>query len=424
MSSGDRKPDSESMNENTQSATPGVRLNQNLLLCLGAGGLGLATIVIIVVAATKQSPTAAESLMLGVLISVFSVLAAVVVSHIYYKLGSQSASQEAKRSYDETIRTFARKAAEKVFNLSNEFDRLAESLRTAIDEGDEEESNKLTLLVLREKILSAIHILETLKSMNDTSLSDWRGIIGEDIQLQRQRQLQISEELEEQRELLGELESRVTGERREQIEQRLQQVERRVHENIAALPFLFRPPHLKPKKREVQIVCPGCGVQNTVLARSRVGAVKLFQCEGCEHFVDVRFQNEVEFKAEMASEQSMKVACGDCKSEIEFNIPDRLGASVGIACAECGSGMTATMSKEGIHYHPHKKTAMTESFLNLVLANLPPRPWPQGVHKQIAQRMGVSNSSVSRALTVLIRTGRLEASSEEVPENGHPTEGA
>ncbi len=387
-----------------------MRILQTKVLLGAAGVLGLVTVVFIIISAAKTNPTSGESLMLGTLISIFSVIATILVSHFYYNLSSQSASEDAKRSYDEKIRTFARKAAEKVFNLSNEFARLAENLKAAVEDSEEEETNKITILVLREKMHSAIHILETLKSMNDTSLSDWRGIIGEDLQLQRQLELQINDELEEQRELIEKLQARVDVEALEPLEERLKQVESRLSEKILALPFAFRPLKTRQKKEEVQIICPGCNVENTVKIRARAGALKLFPCIGCKHFVVVKYLNEKEKSTEMAAEVTLEVGCGVCKAALRYLMPEVTGAQVNVVCENCGAAVNAVNTKEGIKYQGFRVVELNGKFLELVLANVPPKPWPQGMSKDIAKKLGVSNSTIDKAIGGLIKAGRLEPS--------------
>ena len=39
-----------------------------------------------------------------------------------------------------------------------------------------------------ERLIGAIHIVEMLRSVNDTSLSDWQGVIGEELEKQKEKQ--------------------------------------------------------------------------------------------------------------------------------------------------------------------------------------------------------------------------------------------
>ena len=125
--------------------------------------------------------TATESVLLGILLSAASMLASWLVTAIYSKANLDEIIKQATAANTESIRNYAVKAAEKVLNLSNELQRLIDALTAASDDAEELEHYKETAALLEERISAAIHILETLRSMNDTFLSDWRGVIAAQI---------------------------------------------------------------------------------------------------------------------------------------------------------------------------------------------------------------------------------------------------
>lgn len=139
-------------------------------ICIGLG-------ISFYIAGTHASLTNSEAHMLSMLVSFFSILVSWLATHAYSQFSNASTAADAREAYNEKMQTFGRKAAEKVFNLSNEIDRLAAMLRAALDDA-EENTSKSAFVVLREKLVSTLHVLDTLKSVNDTSLSDWRGVIG------------------------------------------------------------------------------------------------------------------------------------------------------------------------------------------------------------------------------------------------------
>ena len=96
------------------------------------------------------------------------------------------------------LRTYALKAAEKVTNLSNELSRLSAYLQQELDYTDYRNTEE-ELQAKEERLESAIRLLSTLKSVNDTSLSDWQGVIGDELAEQRE---QIHEREQELRETL------------------------------------------------------------------------------------------------------------------------------------------------------------------------------------------------------------------------------
>ena len=91
---------------------------------------------------------------------------------------------------------YALKASEKVNNLSNELNKLAAYLEQELSYVDYE-NPKEALSAREERIESAIHLIRTLKSVNDTSLSDWEGVIGDELEEQREEQIEKEEQLKE-----------------------------------------------------------------------------------------------------------------------------------------------------------------------------------------------------------------------------------
>lgn len=143
-----------------------------------------------------QSPTANEALLLSLFMTLLSVLASWIVSRYYAKVSSE-----------DNLKVFALKAAEKVTNLSNELNRLSAFLQKAVDEDDFASPNE-ELLAKTIRFEDAIHLIEALRSVNDTSLSDWRGIIGNELSKQKEAEIEAQEEREGRlREIMARLES-------------------------------------------------------------------------------------------------------------------------------------------------------------------------------------------------------------------------
>lgn len=106
------------------------------------------------------------------------------MSHIYAQTSQKLAVQEVKEFHQANLRTYALKAAEKVNNLSNELNLLSVYLQQELDSADYDSTDE-ELLAKEERLESAIHIINTLKSVNDTALSDWEGVIGDELDQQR-----------------------------------------------------------------------------------------------------------------------------------------------------------------------------------------------------------------------------------------------
>jgi DNA-binding MarR family transcriptional regulator len=64
------------------------------------------------------------------------------------------------------------------------------------------------------------------------------------------------------------------------------------------------------------------------------------------------------------------------------------------------------------------KTPLDEALISKVQEDLPAQPWPCGVHKVIAQQLGLSNGTVSHAIQVLIQRGLAKQQNDGVVLEG------
>lgn len=152
-----------------------------------------------------------ESTLLGIVLTIASVLASWMVTHIYAGSQATSAIEEIQERSRENLRTYALKAAEKVNNLSNELTKLSLYLEEELDYTDYSSPGE-ALSAKEERIESTIHMIRLLKSVNDTSLSDWKGVIGEELDQQREARLEREAEL---REVLTDLETVIEHQRQD-----------------------------------------------------------------------------------------------------------------------------------------------------------------------------------------------------------------
>ncbi|MGO9846174.1 MAG: hypothetical protein ACLPKT_06115, partial [Methylocella sp.] len=146
--------------------------------------------------------TAREAVLLSLLLTIASISASCVVTHIYAVNASKEKIQEIKSMHHENLRLFGLKAAEKVFNLSNEIARLEEYVGETLEERDNADA-AVALKISDERLAGIRHSLVTLRSINDRSLSDWEGVVGEEI---KQKQLEFREYEEEISELVHRIE--------------------------------------------------------------------------------------------------------------------------------------------------------------------------------------------------------------------------
>ncbi|MFC2135312.1 hypothetical protein ACFLTH_11925, partial [Bacteroidota bacterium] len=152
---------------------------KNWLLNSIVGVFCLSIIVIIIVTSTKEL-TSNETTLMSVLLTLLSVVVTWIVAQYFANISHKHVIADVKNEYSNNLRTYALNAAEKVDNLSNELSKLSLYLQSELE--NDEDTIEEALLSKSEKIESTIHIINTLKSVNDTSLSDWKGVIGEELE--------------------------------------------------------------------------------------------------------------------------------------------------------------------------------------------------------------------------------------------------
>ncbi len=100
--------------------------------------------------ADEQNPR--ETTLIGIILTVFSVIATWIASHWYAKQNQEMRIEEIKAANIENLKMFGLKAAEKVMNSSNELTRLSSYLRDTLDKTDEDDTES-SLKVLSERIV-------------------------------------------------------------------------------------------------------------------------------------------------------------------------------------------------------------------------------------------------------------------------------
>lgn len=365
--------------------------------------------------------SANECLMVGIMVSIFSILISWIVTHVYSQMNLESRTEEVRKQHEENIRTYAVKAAEKVFNLSGELNRLIENLKSVLEDYDEEEGIEVYNLVLRERIISTIYLVETLKSMNDTFLSDWKGVIGEQIQQQQNLEKQIkeiAEEVERQKRIKEQLESQfVSYTELEEIEHHIRDAEKQLYQKVLQLPFRARPVIHKPKKQDILVECPACESNNLISIRPRAGARKAFQCKECEEHLKVIYETDTEFEIEKIPLNEFSEKCPLCRKEFRGCIPAYPGAMKNFVCPECACEILVTKKKDGVNVgRRQKQRDIPEKLLDRIYQELPPQPWDKDIHKVVAEKLGLSNSLVHRAIKSLLSQGKVAEAPSDVDE--------
>jgi hypothetical protein len=376
-------------------------------------GLGLTTIICLWIAGTRQL-TNTESVLLGVLLSAASMLVSWLATHVYSVISVKDSVAEATQAYSDNIRTLGVRAAEKVLNLSNQLQRLSESMNSALEDADESDGTKQSIVqLLRERIQAAIYNLETLKSMNDTFLSDWRGIIGDEIDKQQALERQIEVLALELRNQIRERESMrsavVSNETVSALEDRIYQTEQRLTEKITALPFKVTVRSSKTAKEDVSLKCPSCTESISVLTRTKKGARKLIHCPSCKTYSRICAIEDGDFEIDAVTMFTFSDQCPICHTELKGEMPDYSGAMQAIVCPKCDMSLIASRASDGINLRVPKgeQHKFPKSLYDAVFSRLPPRPWPPFIHKAIAAELGISNKVVSQIIGRIVESGHF-----------------
>lgn len=365
--------------------------------------------------------TTRETGLLSTLLSLLSILAAWMVSHIYSESQHKSAIGEAKEAHQENLRTFALKAAEKVTNLSDQISHVISFLEDEL-QNSEFETNQELINSREQRIESCVHMLSMLKSMNDTSLSDWQGIIGEELEEQREEKAEREEQIIE---LTNRLESLLEGQK-EALSEHLGSktgVDKEIHylrkdlERLIANISGSRPKlrvARRTTRKDVSQNCPVCNATLTYRQRTKIRSIKPVRCSNCSSELISKYNaDDDDFYLEKREDLVEKIECPSCQALVDLKLNNFPGATSDALCESCDMQIRAVRQVDGsVRVKSLKKKViaakeLTEEFICDVKYRLPPQPWEKHIHKIIASELGVSNSMVQRAIRHLIDKGEF-----------------
>lgn len=362
----------------------------------------------------KADLTPRESTLLGIMLTIFSSLGGWLVTHIYANRDKMAEIQAVEEKNRANLRMYALKAAEKVNNLSNELERLSIYLQTELESSDYQTESE-ELHGKEERIESAIHLLRTLKSVNDTSLSDWQGVIGDELEEQKQRYEDQKEELSE---LVSRLEpllqARLPNQAQDSIsaeEFRLLRSELRTGLLKLGAPISISKPDRASEKSTVELDCPICSEKLKFRQRQVTGNIKAVVCKHCKAKFVSRFTQDHGSRLEPQLAIKEQLECSKCKGINTIEVDNLPGRGVNFTC-ECGTILRGTRTSKGpvtvtqIYLRSDRgicTPTLTEELISKIKHELPSQPWPTGVHKLVADSLGIPPSTVSRAIKELIK---------------------
>jgi len=356
------------------------------------------------------SPTANEALLLSLVLTGLSIAASWIVSQYY-----------SETSFNKNLRVFALKAAEKVTNLSNEFDRLSLFLQQELKEPEYESSGE-ALLAKDLRIESAIHIINTLKSVNDKSLSDWQGIIDEEISAKREEQEAREETLREIMERFDDLQHSRFDEHNQEAEQERLQSElasirnqlRLMTAQVGGVPVSqLNRPH---KKAPIEKRCPTCGNLMQYIQKSKPGTLKGVSCKACgARWISTVADGDVVLAPRVPIRE--KVICPGCDSASTVDLDPLAGTSTDTVCPNCSQPFRVSRSVTGIRTHANGHVQkmnvfgsdhppiLDEILLEKISSLMGKQPWPEGQSGRTAVSLGISKAEVRTGVEELIRRG-------------------
>lgn len=352
---------------------------------------GLAFIAAVLVLISLVDLTNRETTLLGTVLTLLSVGIGWGVSHYYASEDKKAAVAEIREFEQRNLRTYALKAAEKVTNLSKELNRLSSYLQeelqyTGYRNSDEE------LFAKEERIESAIHMLESLRSINDTSLSDWQGVIGEELDEQRE----IAKEQAEALKALSERLSAVEGASHtsapatagdSEIEEIKKQI-RALASDMSGGTFRTKQ---RPNYQHIETTCPECNTQLTYGQRAKEGDRKALQCKHCNTNLISIYRSATGFSVKVRQNVAENVACPACSARQIVHVDEWPTASTTVPCSSCAMPLRISRIEGGDNIrvtalNPNRPpdTTLTSDFINAIRAALPAQPWPKGIHQTIS----------------------------------------
>jgi ssDNA-binding Zn-finger/Zn-ribbon topoisomerase 1 len=353
-----------------------------------------------------------ESALLSIVLTGLSILASWVVTAMYAENQHRMAIEEVQEAHKNNLRTYALKAAEKVTNLSNELNRLAAYLQQELD-FTEYGTTEEALHAKEERLESSIHIISTLKSVNDTSLSDWQGVIGEELEEQREEK-QEREEAAVQRieaNLTSKLAEIQKGQQGTQdIRMEIDGLRRDLRLMVTASGISAPLPRVTRSRSIVESHCPACNAALKYKQKASVKSIKGIKCPQCEARLVARYDEKRGYYLGLRAGVPEKVPCPSCNTAVAIELDPVPGGTANGKCGNCSSEFTAIRGVADIRTRigatqPPQIPEPTKEIVDLVRKQLPPQPWPTGIHRMIAASLGLPAQTVSKAVNKLISDG-------------------
>ena len=348
-----------------------------------------------------------ESAFLTIIFTIATIAASWLISHAYHEL-----------SHDRSLRTYALKAAEKVNNLSKQLTAFSSYLAQGLEETEPDDVRMMgqRLASLTQRLEGAIHQINTLKSMNDGSLSDWEGVIGAELEKQREEQQERDEVL---RDLTERVETLVTSleespeasqvETPAGIQLDIDAIKRTLLGLVASssgVPVALQRSRRRSKTR-VQIACPQCATMLTYRHRGSPSCAKAVKCKSCGARFTSHWGEDGEAYLEPRIMVLEKIGCPNCGELSSVELDTFRGSSRQSVCSNCDATLMTARTLEGVRTNilSAKPAKLTDELVDRIAKALPPQPWAKGVHHTVATQLKLPKRLVQKAIQKLIHNG-------------------
>jgi len=353
-----------------------------------------------------------EAGLISLLLTILSFVVSYLISNYFAQETYEKAIEEVKEQHLANLKVYALNAAEKVGNLSNELTRLSIYLQQELDY--EEDNLEMANHALSERIESSIHIINTLKSVNDTSLSDWRGVIGDELNEQKEEQLEREFEIKELVSRVEDLVKKSSNHKQvdnskeiKEIKQELSLVLNSVSGNV-----ITTRASKKPTKVDVVNKCPHCNHQLEYKQRQNEKSFKPIRCNSCGKRSTARWSAINGFYLEAEEQIKETIKCYWCSEDIEIYFSNVPHTHTICTCPKCSGEMKVATTTNGFKIdkfgnNPRKKNGLSDELIEDIEKLLPEQPWEKGIHKEIAHQLEVPEYIVASAITKLIEKGKF-----------------
>lgn len=257
--------------------------------------------------------------------------------------------------------------------------------------------------------------------MNDRSLSDWQGVIGEEISAQREVQEEREEMLHDLLDRFDSLQHAMLGTTDTQHEAG----EGQLYSEIASIRSELRllasqisgiplAPVRLPKKKEVKKPCPKCGHILEYRQKSKAKNVKNVDCTKCGARLASR-EADGDFILAVREPVLEAITCPSCGQNSSMLVDPVPGSVLDVDCPRCKVRLRISRAHTGLRMRlpgPPKPIepgpVLAEEFLEKVAELMGPQPWPKGQSMLAAAKLEVNHRLVNRATQELIHRGAFK----------------